>query len=467
MSESTRITVREIADAFALLAKSTVALTAATSAYIAVRSAVNAVESGAAAGVLAKIAAGSAGVAAPVGLVAAAGVGAGFATMQQLSELEDAYKRTFDEPRAAAAKLNQEIAKIIVGLKDGTASSGQFREALTRALRAEAEGGRSRRLLPEYEGMEKLDAQKAGSLDNPEFLKYLKSRGLQDVVPLLAQGGTVATFARQQLGRQFLDENYTGNPTGIKVIRPLSAAELEAQQAKYAEKAKQVEDNVQDFVLRSFDSGLDALDRIAIQGAKIYAAAVTPGQRARIEAASRRMLDSALSDQSGKLFDKSRSRVTGLELEAQDAVRRLEDPNRGLPIFVARPIESEGRASQMQAFGEGLVSSAIARDKQRLSLISQQFEFEARKAQLLAGPGGEVAALDKSVKLRLAALDIMTQMGAQLDYQAEKTKILQDREIGILEIQQKRREAVRNATEQAFDVFPTLNSKRCAMQRRY
>ncbi len=456
------------ADVFAILAKSTVGLTAATTGYIAARTAANALDTGAGASVIARIAGLS-----PAGVVTAAGVGAAFATMQQLSELEDAYKRTFDEPRAAAAKLNQEIAKIIVGLKDGTASSGQFREALTRALRAEAEGGRSRRLLPEYEGLEKMDAQKAGSIDNPEFLKYLKSRGLQDVVPLLAQGGTVATFARQQLGRQFLDENYTGNPAGIKVIRPPSAAELEAQQAEYAKKAKAIEDNVRDFVMRSFDSGLDALDRITIQTVKIWAEAVTPGQRARIETASRRMYDSALSDQSAKLFGKSSSRVTGLELEAQDAVRRLEDPNRGVPIFVARPdasagslvarysYDDKGRATQtgsemmtperLDAYGKGLVLSAMDRDKQRLSLIQQMVDFESRKAQLLAGPGGEVAALDKSVKLRLAALDIMTQMGAQLDYQAERTKILQDRELGILEIQQKRREAVRNATEQAFD----------------
>lgn len=452
------------ADAFALLAKSTVALTAATTGYIAAKTVANSLESGAGVAAVGRLV----GAASPAGLVTAAGIGAAFATMQQLSDLEDAYKRTFDEPREAAARLNQEIAKIIIGLKDGTSNAGQFRDALSRAMRQEAEG-RGRKLLPEFEGMAAMDAEKAGSLNNPDFLKFLKSRGLQDTIPLLGRGGSVATFARQQLGRQYLDESYGANPTGIRVIKPPTAADLEAMQAELAKKAKAIEDNVQDFVMRSFDSGLDALDRITIQTAKIWAAAVTPGQRKRIEAAAMRMYDSALSDQSGKIFDKSRSRQTFLELEAADAAKKLEDPNRGVPVFVARPdasagtlvarysYDAKGNAVQqgsemmtperLQAYGEGLLN----RDKQRLALIQQQVEFEAKKGQLLAGPGGEVAALERTVSLRLAAIDIMSQMTTQIDVQAERTKILQDRELAILEIQQRRREAVRNATEQAFD----------------
>lgn len=435
------------AETLALLTRATIAATAASAAYAVAKAAANAVDAGSGAGLAARIAGLS-----PAGLVTGLAVGAGFATLQQLGALEDAYRRVFDEPKEAAQKLNAELGKIIAGLKEGTTTGDQFRIALSRALKQEAEGP-GRRLIPFAEDNLK-EAERAADLRDPAFASFLKRQGLSDSASLLARGGDVSKFARQQLGRQFLDQFIKPGDDPLKDIEkriklPPTAEELEATRAKLAEQAKKAEQAVRDFVLRSFDSGLDALDRIAIQGANQYADAITAGQKTRVLASSRRFLDSALSDQSGKKFDKSRSRVTGLEADAAAAVRALESQDRGLPLFVARPLENEGTADQQRAFGEGL----LARDNRRLAILQQQVEFEARKTELIAGPGGEVAALERSVQLRLSALSIQEQMGAQMDFQAEKTRILQDRELQLLEIQARRLAEFKNNVQQAFDAL--------------
>jgi len=388
-----------------------------------------------------------AGVPAPL---AAVGGVAGFAAAPILSKLvnEAELKRIETDAKAAVVRVQQMQAELNASGARGEEYRLKF-EALTGQLEQIRKSAAQR--FAQIYALENVNINKSTQGFDTPFDVGMRGKSFLQVPAKIDLGGGVSVsrydIAEQQVRMQ-RPELFTGGAT-FDAARA-KAIENESLREQFAVKAKQAEQAVRDFVLRSFDSGLTALDRIAIEGAKQFAEAVTANQRERILSASRRMLDAALSEQSGRAFEsRNRGRQTIFDADVAAAVSALESPNRGAPVFVGRPIENEGVSEQQRAFGEGLLN----RDKQRLSILQQQVEFEARKTELLAGPGGEIAALERSIGLRLQAVDLQVQLGAAIDVQAEKTRILQDRELQLLEIQARRLSEFKANVQQAFDAL--------------
>jgi hypothetical protein len=94
-----------------------------------------------------------------------------------------------------------------------------------------------------------------------------------------------------------------------------------------------------------------------------------------------------------------------------------------------------------------------ANERARRSL-DQELDLQTRKIELLAGPGGEVAAIEKITQLRLASLEKQKSLGVEIfDIELERSRILQDREIRLIEIQRQRLDEVKNSAGQVFDAL--------------
>jgi hypothetical protein len=107
--------------------------------------------------------------------------------------------------------------------------------------------------------------------------------------------------------------------------------------------------------------------------------------------------------------------------------------------------------SRDRAFGAGLLEREARLGEQRLRSAQQLAEFEARRFELLAGSGGEVAALEKITALKLQQIDLAAQLGQQMDVQAEKARVIQDAELKRLEIGIKQRDAFKESVGRGFD----------------
>jgi hypothetical protein len=82
----------------------------------------------------------------------------------------------------------------------------------------------------------------------------------------------------------------------------------------------------------------------------------------------------------------------------------------------------------------------------------QEVDFQARKIELLAGPGGEVDAVNKITQLRLNSLEQQKALTEDtFNLELEQVKIREDRELRILTLKKEQREQARNAGEALFD----------------
>lgn len=220
-------------------------------------------------------------------------------------------------------------------------------------------------------------------------------------------------------------------------------------------------ERINEFVLRSVevaaDSTVKALDQITRNTVELLSGAPSDDQP-RILAASARLTSAELSRASAARFERiSGGRQTALELEAEASARRLSEGQlqQAGGVFLAvgpnAPVESRGLIDAGKARAAGLFERENRERERTLALIQQSTDFDQRRIELLAGPGGELNALERITGLRLQQIDLARQLGAQIDVQAEKTKVLQDAELRRLEIVKQQRDAFKESIGRGFD----------------
>lgn len=224
-----------------------------------------------------------------------------------------------------------------------------------------------------------------------------------------------------------------------------------------------VRKSIGEFVQRSLEVAADstesALNAITRETVELLLKAPASDD-ARILAASFRLSQSALFAASQKRFEEvSKGRTTILEREAEDAARALSEGRlrQAGGVFLAvgpnAPVQDTAAIQQSIARREGEEGRAIRNRTRLLELAQQQTEYEARRIELLTGPAGEAQAIERVTALRLAALDIQKQLGAEFDVQAEKLKVLQDAEVRRLELIQRQRDAFKESVGRGFDAL--------------
>jgi hypothetical protein len=87
-------------------------------------------------------------------------------------------------------------------------------------------------------------------------------------------------------------------------------------------------------------------------------------------------------------------------------------------------------------------------ERQRnLAFVQQELQFQERRIELLTGPGGEAAAINKIAELRRAALEQEQQLGAEIfNLRERQLQIEEDRALQLLAIQRQRRDENRALT---------------------
>lgn len=95
-----------------------------------------------------------------------------------------------------------------------------------------------------------------------------------------------------------------------------------------------------------------------------------------------------------------------------------------------------------------LENSKLQGERQRnLAFVQQELQFQERRIELLTGPGGEVAAINKIAELRRAALEQEQQLGAEIfNLRERQLQIEEDRTLQLLAIQKQRRDENRALT---------------------
>jgi hypothetical protein len=120
-------------------------------------------------------------------------------------------------------------------------------------------------------------------------------------------------------------------------------------------------------------------------------------------------------------------------------------------IAQANQSTAAAQDSRDRAFGAVLLEREARLGEQRLRSAQQLADFEARRLELLAGSGGEVAALEKITALKLQQIDLAAQLGQQMDVQAEKARVIQDAELKRLEIYVRQRDSFKESVGRGFD----------------
>jgi len=109
-------------------------------------------------------------------------------------------------------------------------------------------------------------------------------------------------------------------------------------------------------------------------------------------------------------------------------------------------------ASSGEAFGAGAIARTNADRQRELEILRQGYDYQARKVELIAGPGGEVAAIRTAAQIRLALLDEEESRGASgFELQRQRNQILMDQELAILGYKKQQEAASRQQGMQLFD----------------
>ena len=126
----------------------------------------------------------------------------------------------------------------------------------------------------------------------------------------------------------------------------------------------------------------------------------------------------------------------------------------GLPDFFAGANPDPNAGKGLAEF-KGILDRNDERDRsRRLQTNQQELAFLSRKLELLAGPGGERAAIEEIAKLKLAALQEEAAVSLEnFNVRDRQNQIERDRVISILELQKKQRNAGREATGRTFDAL--------------
>ncbi len=119
-------------------------------------------------------------------------------------------------------------------------------------------------------------------------------------------------------------------------------------------------------------------------------------------------------------------------------------------VFQANTVDIAA-ANAIPGFDPGGTTGALQFEKDRrdrarnLQFVSAELSHQERKVDLLTGPGGELAAIEKIADLRRAALQQELDLGAEIfDLNERRLQIEEDRELRIIELQRRKRDEARS-----------------------
>jgi hypothetical protein len=93
-----------------------------------------------------------------------------------------------------------------------------------------------------------------------------------------------------------------------------------------------------------------------------------------------------------------------------------------------------------------------AANQRNLEAMRATVEYQVRRNELLAGPGGEIAAVREAAAIRLQSLEQQKALGLTIfEYDKQRLQITRDAELQILQIQRQRQEANRQTGASIFD----------------
>jgi hypothetical protein len=161
-------------------------------------------------------------------------------------------------------------------------------------------------------------------------------------------------------------------------------------------------------------------------------------------------------------------RVAG-ELRAAPSLFRPQELIRGaqagLGTFVAAgenaPIDvgAAESAQQLRARLDAVHDRDLRHRDLKRKAIEQELALEERRVQLLLGPAGEAAAIERITRLRLDALEKQKTLGLEaFELEIRRNEILQQRELELMEIQIRRVERFTDAAGQLFDSLTARGS---------
>jgi hypothetical protein len=196
-------------------------------------------------------------------------------------------------------------------------------------------------------------------------------------------------------------------------------------------------------------------------------------------ALERMLSSSSLSLTAGRQLEGDLKRLVTEQERIEAQLKRLRAPNAG--AFVLREGDLFGEAPRPRSpslfgrfgtfespeseriaaapgstaeFGAGLLEARRASDQRRISAARQLADFESERIRLLAGPGGELDAVNQITAVRLAALEQQRVLGADLfAVEQERQRILNDAILQRLAVERKRLDDFRNSAGQIFDAL--------------
>ena len=119
-------------------------------------------------------------------------------------------------------------------------------------------------------------------------------------------------------------------------------------------------------------------------------------------------------------------------------------------IAAANPARAEANAG----FGALLLRQDAEQRERILGITQQELNFQTRKLELLAGPGGERAAIEEIAKLKLAALEEEAARSTEnFNIRDRQNQIEQERVLALLELDRRRKQEGREAIGRTFDAL--------------
>jgi hypothetical protein len=113
---------------------------------------------------------------------------------------------------------------------------------------------------------------------------------------------------------------------------------------------------------------------------------------------------------------------------------------------------------QFAARAQGEAAAAAASRERAVQFVQQELQFQLAKIELLSGPGGELATVERIAALKRAALEQELQSGAEIvDLRERQLAIEEERVLRLLELQRRRRDEARGL---ASDLVGSLQAGR-------
>jgi hypothetical protein len=232
-------------------------------------------------------------------------------------------------------------------------------------------------------------------------------------------------------------------------INRLTAEERSLQESlARLEKARQLPDQLRAFQRAAAESAASPFERLFLE----RTATLEDFRKSGANASQLRGVSSVF-DQKDSAFIAD---ATQRRLADQEKKRLAEEANLlGSDPFLARltAVAAASDASARNDAARILREQTTARER-LLSINQQELEFQIQKLELLAGPGGEAAAVNQIAQLKLAALRQEAELSLDIEEINQRTyKIEQERQIALLQLARRRHQEGREAIGRTFDAL--------------